>query len=153
MIQATPILIKLAPYNEGRLSSNLIHANTQNPKAVETPRMMMTIHSRVLKWYVNMWFSAFKISNMKVMGYWLVVEVFENVGYQFKSWLENLHSREWKPHMRSLEAYYVISKWYYTHHAHGFQELVLEVLYPILTTRTWVSISDGRVPGLWGSNQ
>jgi hypothetical protein len=52
--------------------------------------------------------------------------------------------------MRSLEAYYVISKSYYTHHAHGFQQISLEVLYAILTIRTWVSISDGRVPGLWG---
>jgi hypothetical protein len=52
--------------------------------------------------------------------------------------------------MRSVEAYYVISKSYYTHHAHGFQQISLEVLYPILTIRTWVSISDGRVPGLWG---
>jgi hypothetical protein len=40
--------------------------------------------------------------------------------------------------MRSLEAYCVNSKWYDTHHAHGFQQIVLEILYPILTTRTWV---------------
>jgi hypothetical protein len=39
MIQTTLVLIKLAPYNGGRLSNNLIHANTQNPKAVETKQL------------------------------------------------------------------------------------------------------------------